>query len=142
MRLNSCDTCLSGKCHFIGPDQLHGFERRLTTDVCPSGFLWNGDWDRPDVILRMVPYTEECGDGRVAERSIQQDHDEGRHRGDPLALSMGPQGRAAAILPFSSPFSASTDPYVTPQQRYWNGYDHEAIDLPTLPNIPLAERDP
>ena len=23
--------------HFIGPDQLHGFEERLTTDVYPAG---------------------------------------------------------------------------------------------------------
>ena len=28
-------TCLSGKMHFIGPDQLHGFGERLTTDVYP-----------------------------------------------------------------------------------------------------------
>src|SRR5215469_13099599 len=29
-------TCLVGKMHFVGPDQLHGFERRLTTDVYPA----------------------------------------------------------------------------------------------------------
>jgi choline-sulfatase len=34
------DTVLSGKMHFIGPDQLHGFRRRLTTDVYPAGFDW------------------------------------------------------------------------------------------------------
>jgi len=28
-------TCLSGKMHFVGPDQLHGFEERITTDVYP-----------------------------------------------------------------------------------------------------------
>ena len=26
-------TVLSGKMHFVGPDQLHGFEERLTTDI-------------------------------------------------------------------------------------------------------------
>ena len=26
-------TTLSGKMHFVGPDQLHGFEERLTTDI-------------------------------------------------------------------------------------------------------------
>jgi choline-sulfatase len=31
---------LSGKMHFIGPDQLHGFRRRLTTDVFPAGMDW------------------------------------------------------------------------------------------------------
>ncbi len=34
------DTVMSGKMHFIGPDQLHGFNRRLTTDIYSSDFNW------------------------------------------------------------------------------------------------------
>ncbi len=34
------ETVLSGKMHFVGPDQLHGFRRRVTTDVFPAGFDW------------------------------------------------------------------------------------------------------
>ena len=34
------DTVLSGKMHFVGPDQLHGFGRRLTTDVFPANISW------------------------------------------------------------------------------------------------------
>jgi choline-sulfatase len=34
------ETVLSGKMHFVGPDQLHGFRRRLTTDVFPAGMDW------------------------------------------------------------------------------------------------------
>jgi choline-sulfatase len=34
------ETMLTGKMHFIGPDQLHGFRRRLTTDVFPAGVDW------------------------------------------------------------------------------------------------------
>ena len=41
-------TCLSGKMHFIGPDQLHGFEERLTTDMYPADFVWHPRWDQPD----------------------------------------------------------------------------------------------
>lgn len=41
-------TVLDGKMHFIGPDQLHGFGRRLTTDVFPAGVDW-------------VPVTDEHG---------------------------------------------------------------------------------
>ena len=33
-------TILSGKMHFIGPDQLHGFHERLTTDIYPADFSW------------------------------------------------------------------------------------------------------
>jgi len=42
-------TSLSGKMHFCGPDQLHGFEERLTTDIYPSDFGWTPDWRHPEV---------------------------------------------------------------------------------------------
>ena len=41
-------TCLCGKMHFVGPDQIHGFEERLTTDIYPADFGWTPDWERPD----------------------------------------------------------------------------------------------
>ena len=33
--------------HFVGPDQLHGFEERLTTDIYPADFGWTPDCRRP-----------------------------------------------------------------------------------------------
>ena len=33
--------------HFVGPDQLHGFEERLTTDIYPADFGWTPDWRKP-----------------------------------------------------------------------------------------------
>src|SRR3546814_3500165 len=33
--------------HFVGPDQLHGFERRLTTDIYPADFGWTPDYRKP-----------------------------------------------------------------------------------------------
>ncbi|MGE3876149.1 MAG: sulfatase-like hydrolase/transferase, partial [Parvibaculaceae bacterium] len=44
LRLAGYRTCLSGKMHFVGPDQLHGFEERLTTDIYPADFGWTPDW--------------------------------------------------------------------------------------------------
>ena len=41
-------TCLSGKMHFVGPDQLHGFEERLTTDIYPADTAWTPDWHKPE----------------------------------------------------------------------------------------------
>ena len=41
-------TILSGKMHFCGADQLHGFEERLTTDIYPADFGWTPDWDAAD----------------------------------------------------------------------------------------------
>ncbi len=36
LNLAGYETTLSGKAHFIGPDQLHGFTRRLMTDIYPT----------------------------------------------------------------------------------------------------------
>ncbi len=44
LRAAGYECVVSGKCHFIGPDQLHGFDRRLTTDMYPSGFDWTIPW--------------------------------------------------------------------------------------------------
>ena len=33
LRRAGYQTCLAGKMHFVGPDQLHGFEERVTTDI-------------------------------------------------------------------------------------------------------------
>src|SRR6185503_14678052 len=44
LRLAGYRTCLSGKMHFVGPDQLHGLEERLTTDIYPADFGWTPDW--------------------------------------------------------------------------------------------------
>ena len=37
-------TVLCGKMHFIGPDQVHGFNERITTDIYPANFAWTPDW--------------------------------------------------------------------------------------------------
>src|SRR5438132_2772871 len=48
LRLLGYRTVLVGKMHFIGPDQLHGFEERPMTDVYPAGFDWVADWELAD----------------------------------------------------------------------------------------------
>ena len=42
-------TALSGKMHFCGPDQLHGYEERLTSDIYPADYGWAANWAEPDV---------------------------------------------------------------------------------------------
>ena len=48
LRAAGYQTSLVGKMHFVGPDQLHGFEERLTTDIYPADFGWTPNWDDPD----------------------------------------------------------------------------------------------
>src|SRR6476619_3459572 len=47
-RIGGYRTVLDGKMHFVGPDQLHGFEERRTTDIYPADFGWTPDWLQPD----------------------------------------------------------------------------------------------
>jgi choline-sulfatase len=37
-------TAVAGKCHFIGSDQMHGFDERLTPDIYPATFSMLFDW--------------------------------------------------------------------------------------------------
>ena len=47
LRREGYHTALAGKMHFIGPDQLHGYEQRLTSDIYPGDFGWTVNWDEP-----------------------------------------------------------------------------------------------
>jgi choline-sulfatase len=44
-------TCLSGKMHFVGPDQMHGFESPVTTDIYPQIFLGPPIGSKPISVL-------------------------------------------------------------------------------------------
>ena len=77
LRLMGYRTCLSGKMHFIGPDQLHGFEERLTTDIYPSDFAWTPDWDSPDRrIDKWYHNMDSVREAGVAATTLQIDYDE------------------------------------------------------------------
>jgi len=39
------DTIAAGKTHFIGPDQLHGFRKRLIRNIFPPDFRWTTDYN-------------------------------------------------------------------------------------------------
>jgi choline-sulfatase len=40
LALGGYDTVLAGKMHFVGPDQLHGYDRRFNTNLYPADFAW------------------------------------------------------------------------------------------------------
>ncbi len=67
-------TSLSGKMHFIGPDQFHGFERRLTADLYPTDFSWVPNWG--DEGKRDTNDPRSVLISGICERSVQIDFDE------------------------------------------------------------------
>jgi choline-sulfatase len=135
-------TCLAGKMHFVGPDQLHGFEERLTTDIYPADLSWTPDWRRP-LGERLAWYhtMESVLRPGVCEASLELDYD------DEVAFRAGRRifdfARAGTREPFFLlvSFSHPHDPWEV-RRRYWERYAHEAIDRPTVPAIPLSEADP
>ena len=44
LRTSGYRTAVAGKTHFIGADQLHGFDERLTPCIFPAGFEMTPDW--------------------------------------------------------------------------------------------------
>ena len=135
-------TTLAGKMHFVGPDQLHGFEERLTTDVYPSGFDWTPDWTLPeDERLEWYHNTTSLLSASVTEAALQTDFD------DEVCFRAVQKIRDLSLRTGDRPFFLTVsftnphDPWEM-RRRYWDLYDERAIDLPAVGVLPRAEADP
>ncbi len=128
-------TTLSGKMHFCGPDQLHGFHRRLTTDVYPSDFAWVPDWDRPEQRLDWFHNMDVVRQAGVCTRSAYLDYDDEvvfqakRHLFD-LARQRAVERSAQPFCLVISLISPH-DPYLA-RSEHWDRYRHDDIDMPKL----------
>ena len=142
LRAGGYRTCLSGKMHFVGGDQLHGFEERLTTDVYPADHGWTPDWRRPehrfDWWYHNMSSVTEAGpcertnqidfDDEVGFRAVRKLYDMARDDDErPFLL----------VVSFTDPH----DPYACPKE-HWDRYDHGAIDMPRVGYIPDDRCDP
>lgn len=135
-------TCLSGKMHFVGPDQLHGFEERVTTDIYPADFGWTADWAQ-----KVEPYAPSQMSMRgvvesgLCVRSLQMDYDDEVANQSVQWLfdhARRPEGKPFLLV---SSFTHPHNPF-TISQKYWDLYDDADIDMPAVPSIPFDKRDP
>jgi choline-sulfatase len=137
------DTVLSGKMHFVGPDQLHGFRHRLTTDVFPAGVDWvpavdeHGRFpaggharhyagDDPGVRpwTQFLTFDEETQFGAVAYlRERMREEKPGSAARAPFCM----------VVSYHHPH----DPFHV-RQEYWDRY--EGVDIP-LPEYPADLED-
>ncbi|HSJ46417.1 MAG TPA: choline-sulfatase [Euzebyales bacterium] len=125
-------TTLCGKMHFVGPDQLHGFERRLTTDIYPSDFGWTPDWDDPEGRFGWWFHNaDSVVNAGVAEATNQLDFDD--EVGFLAVRELRDAARSADDRPWflTVSFTHPHDPYVM-RQRYWDRYDHDSVDMPRV----------
>ena len=135
MRLQGYQTILSGKMHFCGPDQLHGFEQRLTTDIYPADFNWTPDWDRPEDRPSWYHNMGSVREAGVCVRTNQLDFDdEAAFMAERAIFDIA---RAKDRRPFLlvASFSHPHDPFAV-QQRYWDLYRDSDIDMPGLAIAP------
>jgi len=123
-------TVLSGKMHFVGPDQLHGFEERLTTDIYPADFAWTPDWDNADQrIDKWYHNMDVLQDAGEAVTTYQLDYDE--EVGFAARRKLLDMARDDDDRPFfvCASFIHPHDPYVA-RPEWWDLYDHDDIDMP------------
>lgn len=138
-------TALSGKMHFVGPDQLHGFEERLTTDIYPADFGWTPDYRKPGEridwwyhnlgsvtgagvaeITNQMEYDDEVG--FLANQKLYQlsrDNDDAERR--PWCLTVS--------------FTHPHDPYVA-RRKFWDLYEDCPHLLPEAGALPDDRQDP
>lgn len=130
-------TCLSGKMHFVGPDQLHGFEERLTMDIYPPDFSWTGDWEKGIVSFGDVDNVLNAG---LCQRSMQLDYDEEVFNCAEQKIYDIARTKERPPFFLTISFTHPHDPYtVTP--AYWNRYNHNDIDMPAVKKIPMEKLD-
>jgi choline-sulfatase len=142
LRAAGYQTCLVGKMHFVGPDQLHGFEERLTTDIYPADFGWTPNWADPDGRFDWWFHNmDSVTNAGVADVSNQLDYDD--EVGFRAVRKLRDLARTADVRPWhlTVSFTHPHDPYVA-RQEYWDLYDDVEIPLPTTGPIADAERDP
>ncbi len=138
-------TCLSGKMHFVGPDQLHGFEERLTTDIYPADFGWTPDWRKPGERIDWWYHNLGSVTGAgVAEITNQLEYDDDvAHRAEQKLydLSRGePSGKGGRPWCLTVSFTHPHDPFVA-RRRFWDLYDGAAELEPPVP-VAYADQDP
>ena len=134
-------TCLSGKMHFVGPDQLHGFEERLTTDIYPADFGWTPDYRKPGERIDWWYHNMGSVTGAgVAEITNQLEYDDevAHHAKRKLYdLARGADERPWCL---TVSFTHPHDPYVA-RRKYWDLYEDCAHLQPQVAAIPYEEQD-
>ncbi|WP_282047034.1 choline-sulfatase [Roseibium album] len=139
LRVAGYQTALSGKMHFIGPDQFHGFEKRLTADLYPADFSWVPNWanegkrdTNDDRAVRIAG---------ICERSVQIDYDEEvTFRAVQHIYDMA---RSSDERPFflQVSYTHPHEPYLC-RKEFWDLYEGKEIPMPKISALSEQAHDP
>jgi choline-sulfatase len=142
LRRAGYQTCLSGKMHFVGPDQLHGFEQRLTTDVYPPDFGWTPDYRKPGERIDWWYHNLGSVTGAgVAEITNQMEYDdEVAFHATQKIYDLG-RGHDARPWLLTVSFTHPHDPYVA-RRGFWDLYEDCEYLQPEVDAMPYEDHDP
>ena len=137
LRARGYQTALSGKMHFIGPDQFHGFEQRLTADLYPADFAWAPNWanegERDTNDPRAVTVSGQCADSvqigfdeEVADAAIRYLRGLAPGDGRPFFLQVS--------------FTHPHEPYLC-KPEFWELYEGVEIPPPAVGPLSREEHD-
>lgn len=131
-------TVLCGKMHFVGPDQLHGFEERWVPDIYPASFEWTRS-NRHGVAIndgeQTIRSVFKAGPGETEDMAY-----------DELVIRQAEDG-LPGLLADDRPFLLVVSitgphyPFNSPQ-NYWDLYAGAEIPLPELPDNFMAHEHP
>ena len=145
LRAAGYQTALSGKMHFVGPDQLHGFEERLTTDIYPADFGWTADYRKPGERIDWWYHNLGSVTGAgVAEITNQLEYDdEVAFHANQKLYQLSRESDDAERRPWclTVSFTHPHDPFVA-RRKYWDLYEGCTHLEPTVPFIPYEQQDP
>jgi choline-sulfatase len=127
--------------HFIGPDQLHGFEERLTTDIYPADFGWTPDYRKPGERIDWWYHNLGSVTGAgVAEITNQLEYDDDVAFQAVQKLYDLSRGQDARPWCLTVSFTHPHDPFVA-RRKFWDLYEG-AAELAPPQAIPYEDQDP
>ncbi|MBN1317010.1 MAG: choline-sulfatase [Anaerolineales bacterium] len=135
LTMEGYDSIASGKMHFIGPDQLHGFSRRLTTDIYPSDFSWTPHSEfKSTPMFKENPHASGYALPNVGVRKWSM----GLAYDEETTFRALEFIHARALKPPQRPFFLCVS-FTLPHgpfhvtRELWELYEDESIELPTIP---------
>ena len=131
-------TCLSGKMHFIGADQHHGFEERLTTEIYPADFDWLPDWNSGSQTFAPIRNTIERAGVSAWNMQLAYDEDVTAQASRKIyEYARNPEQPFCLVVSLTHPHP----PFLT-SPDYWERYDPSTIPTPKVARLPDESLDP
>ncbi|CAG8027696.1 unnamed protein product [Penicillium olsonii] len=140
LRREGYHTALAGKMHFCGPDQLHGYEQRLTSDIYPGDYGWSVNWDEPEIRADWYHNMSSVMEAGPVVRTNQLDFDEEVIYKSTQYLYDHVRQRNEQPFCLTVSMTHPHDPYAMTKE-FWDLYNDVEIPLPKNGAIPHDQQD-